>query len=276
MPSSPPSPRAAHSCCACSSTPEAAAVEGSSPVVRCEGLSFGYGAQPVLEEVSFSIQTGESLCIIGPNGGGKTTLLRLLLGLLEPEEGRLQIFDLPPVKARRRMGYVPQATRFDPLFPITAFNIVLMGRLDRLTVGRFSKKCRERAMEALEEVGLADKAHQAFADLSGGQRQRVLIARALATEPDLLLLDEPTANIDLSVEAQFLETLARLRDRVSILVVTHDLDLVPVIGETVLCVNRRVHRHALPLSGETIREIYSGSQRLNHDRRARQKEPSAT
>lgn len=243
---------------------------GESPpaVVTCENLTFRYAGQPVLEGVSFSIREGESLCVIGPNGGGKSTLLKLMLGLLEPEAGRLEIFGLPPVKARTRMGYVPQAARFDPLFPITAFDIVLMGRLDHLAVGRFSRSCRKRALEALEEVGMAGQARQPFANLSGGQRQRVLIARALATEPDLLLLDEPTANIDLSVEAQFLETIAHLRERIAILLVTHDLDLAPVLGSSILCVHHWVHRHTLPLSGDLIREIYSSSQRLTHDRRA--------
>lgn len=248
-------------------------VESSSeepPIIaRAENLCFGYGRQLVLEEVSFSIAKGESLCVIGPNGGGKSTLLKLMLGLLEPTSGSLEILGKPPIKSRCEMGYVPQAIRFDPLFPISAIDIVLMGRLDRLRVGPFGKKCRQAALEALDEVGLADIAKRPFSDLSGGQRQRVLIARALACEPEILLLDEPTANVDLSVEAQLLESLQKLREKLTIILVTHDLDLVSTIGDSVLCVNHRMHRHALPLSGETIREIYSGSRRVEHDRRAR-------
>ena len=160
---------------------------------------------------------------------------------------------------------MPQAVHYDPLFPITAIDIVLMGRLDRLGFGRYSKSCRETALNALDEVGLVDLAHRPFSALSGGQRQRVLIARALACEPQLLLLDEPTANIDLSVEAQLIDTLVNLRGKMTILLVTHDLDLIPTIGESVLCVNHRVHRHSLPLSGDTIREIYSGVRRVEHD-----------
>ncbi len=238
-------------------------------VVQCDDLCFRYGKQWVLEDVSFKVPEGESLCIIGPNGGGKSTLLKLLLGLLEPGRGSLTLFGEPCEKARSRIGYVPQSMQFDRMFPISALDIVLMGRLDRLRVGRYSKECRAVAMASLDEVGLTDIANRPFSDLSGGQRQRVMIARALACEPDLLLLDEPTANVDLSVEEQFLETLVELRKKMTILVVTHDLDIVSLIGDSVLCVNHRVHRHSLPLSGDTIKEIYSGRRRLEHDRRAR-------
>ncbi|MEC5129586.1 ABC transporter ATP-binding protein [Verrucomicrobiales bacterium BCK34] len=238
-------------------------------VVQCDDLCFRYGKPWVLEEVSFEVTEGESLCVIGPNGGGKSTLLKLLLGLLDPGRGSLRIFGESCEKARSRIGYVPQSMQFDRMFPISALDIVLMGRLDRLRVGRFSKECRSVAMESLDEVGLADIAHRPFSDLSGGQRQRVMIARALACEPELLLLDEPTANVDLSVEEQFLETLVELRKKMTILVVTHDLDIVSLIGDSVLCVNHRVHRHSLPLSGDTIKEIYSGRRRLEHDRRTR-------
>ncbi|MEM1442272.1 MAG: ATP-binding cassette domain-containing protein, partial [Verrucomicrobiota bacterium] len=156
-----------------------------------------------------------------------------------------------------------------PLFPITALDIVLMGRLDRHRIGFYSRECRAASLEALAEVGMEDLAPQPFSALSGGQRQRVLIARALASEPSFLLLDEPTANIDLSVEEQFIETLTKLREKMSILMVTHDLDLISEIGDSVLCVNHRVHRHHLPLSGETIQGVFSGARRVDHDRQAR-------
>lgn len=223
----------------------------------------------MLQEVNFTIQRGESLCVIGPNGGGKSTLVKLILGLIEPVRGSIRILGQTPRKAQRKLGYVPQAMRFDAQFPISALDIVLMGRLDRLTVGSFSKKCREVAFSALEEVGMADLSKRPFSDLSGGERQRVMIARALACEPELLLLDEPTANIDLSIEAQLIETLVKLRNKMTIIMVTHDLDLVSSIGDSVLCVNHRVHRHSLPISGETIKEIYSSRRRIEHDRRAR-------
>ncbi|MEM6916503.1 MAG: ABC transporter ATP-binding protein [Verrucomicrobiota bacterium] len=246
--------------------------EDSHELLVVEGLSFGYGRQPVLEDVSFTISRGESLCMIGPNGGGKSTLLKLMLGLLEPNRGKISLFGRPVSESRIQVGYVPQAMRFDPLFPITAQDIVLMGRLDRHRFGFYSRESRAASLEALAEVGMEDLAQRPFSALSGGQRQRVLIARALACEPSFLLLDEPTANIDLSVEEQFIETLTLLREKMSILMVTHDLDLTSEIGDSVLCVNHRVHRHSLPLSGDTIREIYSGSRRVEHDRQARHRE----
>lgn len=243
-----------------------------SNVIECRDLCFSYGKPLVLENASFSVAQGESLCIIGPNGGGKSTLFKLILGLLEPKSGSLKILGKPPASAASKLGYVPQAVRFDPLFPITALDIALMGRLDRLKLGRFSRHCKEMAMEALAEVDMADLAHRPFSDLSGGQRQRVMIARALACEPEILLLDEPTANIDLSIEEQFLETLRKLGGKMTILLVTHDLDIVSEIGDSALCVNRLVHRHSLPLSGETIREIYSGKRRLEHDQKTRHRQ----
>lgn len=239
------------------------------PVVSFENVSFRYGRSPVLESVSFSLEQDESLCAVGPNGGGKSTLLKLILGLVEPQKGRISILGRNPAEARKLIGYVPQSIQFDTLFPISAIDIVLMGRLDRLSFGRFDKSCREVARGALATMGLSREEKTPFAELSGGQRQRVLIARALACEPKLLLLDEPTANIDLSVEEQFLETLAGLQESMTVLLVTHDLDVVSQIGESVLCVNRTLHRHTLPLSPQTVQEIYSGAYRLEHDRRAK-------
>lgn len=238
-------------------------------LIECRGLSFAYGRSRVLEDVSFAVHRGESLCVIGPNGGGKSTLAKLILGLLEPDAGTIRVLGRRPAEARTSIGYVPQAMRFDPQFPVCALDIVLMGRLNHLRVGRYAGSCREKALAALAGVGLSGYERRAFSDLSGGERQRILIARALACEPEILLLDEPTANIDLSVEAALIETLVALRHRMTILMITHDLDLVSSIGDSVLCVNHRVHRHSLPLSGETIREIYSGRRRLEHDRRTR-------
>jgi zinc transport system ATP-binding protein len=238
-------------------------------LIECRGVSFAYGRSLVLENASFAVHQGESLCVIGPNGGGKSTLAKLILGLLEPSAGTLTVFGRHPAESRTAIGYVPQAMRFDPQFPISALDIVLMGRLNHLAVGRFSKACRATARAALAEVGLSGYERRPFSDLSGGERQRVMIARALACDPGILLLDEPTANIDLSIEAQLIETLVSLRRRMTILMITHDLDLVSSIGDSVLCVNHRVHRHSLPISGDTIREIYSGRRRLEHDRRAR-------
>ena len=131
------------------------------PVAEINKVSFGFGQRLVLEDVSFEIQEGASTCVIGPNGGGKTTLLRLILGLLTPSKGSIRIFGRPPVEARRDIGYVPQAMRFDPLFPASTLDIVLMGRLDRVRFGFYGSGCRAAAEAALEEVGLADSASSA-------------------------------------------------------------------------------------------------------------------
>lgn len=239
------------------------------PVIKFENVSRSFGIGPVLENVSFEIEQGQSTCLIGPNGGGKTTLLRLMLGLIKPNQGKVQIFGSRPKQARRRVAYVPQHIRFDPLFPVSALDIVLMGRLDHLRFGRYCKDCKTTALEALDELGLSKQTHRPFADLSGGQRQRVLIARALACKPELLLLDEPTANIDLSVEARLLKTLKKLRERMSIVMVSHDLDLIShVADDYVLCVHHHVHRHAVTdLSGDIIREIYSSERRVEHEQK---------
>lgn len=241
----------------------------SSPIITFENVSKSFGIGPVLENVSFEIKEGESTCLIGPNGGGKTTLLRLMLGLTKPDSGKVRIFGSRPSRARRKMAYVPQHIRFDPLFPVNSLDIVLMGRLNHLRFGRYCHDCKSTAYECLADVGLADAAHRPFAELSGGQRQRVLIARALACKPEILLLDEPTANIDLSVEARLLETLEELRQRMSIIMVSHDLDLIShITNDYVLCVHQHVHQHVVTdLTGDFIREIYSSERRIEHERK---------
>ncbi len=237
-----------------------------SEAVRFDHVSFRYTATPVLEEVNFQVETGACVGIIGPNGGGKTTLLKLALGILQPNSGTIRIVDHEPHIGCRRIGYVPQHLQFDARFPITALEVVLMGRLDALPWwGRFTRDQKAAAVEALHAVDLKDVEEIPFADLSGGQKQRVLIARALLAEPNLLLLDEPTANIDLSVEEQFLQTMEQLKGSMTILIVSHDLGLIGHMTDRLLCVNRRVHEHRLSeLDGDTIREIYSGEMRQAH------------
>ena len=157
------------------------------PVVEVRNVSFSYQATPVLEDVNLTIYERESVCIVGPNGGGKTTLLRLMLGQLQPTQGEIRIFGLPPEQARLRLGYMPQRSEYDPLFPVTALDVVLMGRLGqpglRGWLGWHGASDRRAARAALEQVHMADAAGRPFAALSGGQRQRVLIARRSAASP---------------------------------------------------------------------------------------------
>jgi len=242
------------------------------PVIRITDLTFAYREHPVLEGVELEIPQGELASIVGPNGGGKTTLLKLILGLLRPGRGRIELFGKPPQEGRLKVGYLPQYSHYDPLFPVSVLNVVLMGQLGcrrQKFLSGYSRQARQTARAALERVGLADRAGDSFHQLSGGQRQRVLIARALATEPRLLLLDEPTANIDPRSEESFYELLAGLNREMTILLVSHDLGLVSQVVRSVICVNRQVVIHPTSaIDGTLIREIYGGDFNLiRHDHR---------
>ena len=220
------------SCCHCT------------PIIEIRDLSFGYDAGiPILSNVNLTLHEGESAGIIGPNGGGKSTLLKLLLGLLTPQQGVIRVLGKSPQEARRAIGYMPQYHQLDAAFPISVMEVVLQGTMHRGFWGRFTAANRETARAALEELGIADLEHRSFAELSGGQRQRVLIARALACEPELLLLDEPTANVDPGAEEQFYATLNRLRSKMTILTVSHDLGFVNREIDRIICVNHQVMIH---------------------------------
>jgi zinc transport system ATP-binding protein len=239
--------------------------------IALRGVSFAYGGVPVLDDVSFTVARGESMCVVGPNGGGKTTLLKLILGLLAPDRGEIQVFGRPPRAARSRMGYMPQHVGFDAQFPMSVMDVVLMGRLGRggLTglFGWYDRHDRAAAIEALHAVGVEDLARKPLASLSGGQRQRVLIARAICTQPEMLLLDEPTANVDTLAEAQLADILRELARRMTILMVSHDLGFVSNLVEHVVCVNRRVVVHpTCEVTGERIEELYGHEvRRVRHD-----------
>ncbi len=227
-------------------------------IIEIHGLDFAYeGGQTVLENVDLIVREGESAGIIGPNGGGKSTLLKLILGLIQPSAGSIRVLGLPPAEARRWVGYMPQYHQLDGAFPILAEEVVLQGTLHRCAWGRYSSAARKAVADALDEMGIADLAKRSFAELSGGQRQRVLIARALAGHPKLLLLDEPTANVDPGAEEQFYATLNCLRRSMSILTVSHDLGFVSREIDRVICVNKQVAVHeGGTLDQETADRIY--------------------
>jgi len=190
-------------------------------VIYLKDVFFSYDNQVALENVNLYIREGTFFSIVGPNGGGKTTLVKLMLGILKPDSGEIRILGAAPQASRRHIGYVAQHTHFDPLFPINVMDVVLMGRLAGRWGGPFSRADRRQALGTLDEMGLEELAGASFVDLSGGQRQRVLIARALVTRPKMLLLDEPTANIDAVVEDRFYSILKELNKRLTILIVTH-------------------------------------------------------
>lgn len=210
-------------------------------MIVLEDVSFGYDKTLVLENVNLAIKNHELVGIFGPNGGGKTTLLKLLMGFLKPTRGTIQISGTSPKAASTRIGYVPQITRFDKQFPLSVLDVVLMGALSKLTPwGTYPSEVKKKAREILAQVGLIDKENQAFGTLSGGQAQRTLIARALLSDPELLLLDEPTASIDPAAEEDVYQLLNSLKGKMAILMVTHDLQSILHWAGRLLCVRRTV------------------------------------
>jgi zinc transport system ATP-binding protein len=235
--------------------------------VRFESVRFAYDGLSVVEDATFTVADGDFLSVIGPNGAGKTTLAKLLLGLLEPQAGRIRVFGKSPQAARSELGYVPQYAQFDPAFPVTVMDVALMGRLGP-GIGPYRREDRRAARAALAEVGLEELEGRPFAALSGGQRQRVLIARALAGSPRLLLLDEPTANVDAAVESRLSTLLERLNERMTIILITHDLGFVSDMVQHVVCVNRWVKVHPTEeVTPEMITGLYGGNVRIvRHDK----------
>jgi zinc transport system ATP-binding protein len=238
------------------------------PAVVIDNLSYSYDGHLVLEDVEITIDSLDFLSIVGPNGGGKTTLLKIILGLLRPTAGTVRVFGLRPEEARPRIGYMPQHAHLDPQFPANVMDVVLMGRLGKgRSYGPYSRRDKLEARKALESVDLIDKQGEPFSNLSGGQRQRALIARALACQPDMLLLDEPTANLDLAMEGELYELLSRLNREMTILMVSHDLGFVSRYVRKVVCVKRKVLMHPTSeITGEIINEIYGAPMRMvRHD-----------
>ncbi len=203
--------------------------------IAASGLCFSYEKTHVLQEAQFQVTRGEFIGVIGPNGGGKTTLLKLIMGFLSPTKGTLHVFDTLPKLARQKIGYVPQASHTDRAFPITVLELVRLG-----SVGNFwghPKGSKETAEHLLEELGLAEHRHKAFSSLSGGLAQKALLARALLSDPDILLLDEPTANIDAAARISICDQLERLKQKKTILLVTHDLRTIVERVDRILCVH---------------------------------------
>ena len=242
-------------------------MEEKKPVIAIKNLSFSYDGRAILEDVFLDIYHRDSVCIVGPNGGGKSTLVKLIIGLLSAPQGEIRVFGKTPQDSRLRIGYVPQYAHYDPLFPISVRDVVRMGRLGKSFLGHYSREDSRAALAALEEMGLADHRSHRFSALSGGQRQRVLIARALASGGEILILDEPTANIDPHTEEHLFEILTELNKRLTIMLVTHDVGFASQFFKRVVCVNRRVVIHPTSaLTGKLISEMYGSDLHLiRHD-----------
>ncbi|KOR27549.1 ABC transporter, partial [Achromatium sp. WMS2] len=222
--------------------------------VLIKGINFAYDTLAVLENVNLEIKQGEFVGIVGPNAGGKSTLLKLILGILIPQKGHILVMDKLPKDARHQIGYVPQYPNFAKDFPITVERAVLMGRLKSgITFSRYTKTDRTAVQKALKEVEAKDIATRQIGALSGGQLQRVLLARALVSNPSLLILDEPTANIDQRVESEIFDLLKTLNLRMTILVVSHDIAFISSYVSRVACLNRTLLYHDTnSIDGEVI------------------------
>jgi zinc transport system ATP-binding protein len=228
------------------------------PAIQIAGLSFSFGLAPVLQDINLEVFRGEFMGLVGPNAGGKSTLLKLILGLLRPQSGRIRVLGAAPEEARRRVGYVPQYPSFQRDFPISVEQVVLLGRLGSTpSLGWYRRADREAALHALAEVEAADLARRRIGTLSGGQLQRVLLARALVGEPQILILDEPTANIDQRAEGDIFDLLAMLNARLTILVVSHDIAFISSYVDRVACLNRTLVCHRTDaIDAELIHQLY--------------------
>ena len=213
-------------------------------VITVRHLWAGYNGEPVLEDVNLTANELDFIGLIGPNGSGKTTLFKVLLGLVPPMRGEVRICGQSVEEGRQHVGYVPQSVEFDRDFPIIVWDVIHMGRLShRRLLRRYTAEDEAAVAEALRDVDMLHLRSHAIGELSGGQRQRVYIARALATEPSILLLDEPMASVDPRVSVSIYELLSQLNERITILMVSHDMSAISSHVKTVGCLNRRLFYH---------------------------------
>jgi len=246
------------------------------PIIELDHVTVTLQDLLVLEDVTLQVTPGDFLAIIGPNGAGKTTLLKVILGLLRPASGTVRVFGRAPWKLngeRQRIGYVPQVFSVDLSFPVRASEVILMGRYGRMGLFRTPSPADRAAVHrAMERVGITELADRPIARLSGGQRQRVFLARALANEPELLLLDEPTTGVDMTSTEGLYELLRTLHESgMTILIVSHDVGVVASYVDGVACVNRRLVAHGRPtevLGSQELAQMYGCDAMFFHHGRA--------
>jgi zinc transport system ATP-binding protein len=229
------------------------------PVIELKDVSFAYDiGPPALEHISLTVEEGEFMGLVGPNGGGKSTLLKLVLGLLRPGAGTVRVASGAPQASRRMIGYVPQYARFARDFPISVEETVLLGRLGTTwLMGGYCTADRQAARQAMAETEVLDLRQRPLGTLSGGQLQRVLVARALACDPRILILDEPTANIDLRGETDIFDLFKLLNQRMTIVVVSHDIGFISHYVTRVACLNRTLLCHQpVPIGSDVIERLY--------------------
>lgn len=244
--------------------------DDASRVLDVRGITKRFGERTILEDVSFHVPVGEFLCLCGPNGAGKSTLLKIVLGLLEPDAGSISVAGLPLERGRSKIGYVPQRKAFDRDFPASPIEVVVASVRGRWPL-RITKEERDHALAMLERTGAAKLAHAQMRDLSGGETQRVFLARALATKPELLILDEPTAGVDVGGRAAIVDLMAEISasDEIAAILVTHNLQAVARCAERVVYLERTVKAWGLWSELSDDREL-SAIQITSGDHRALQ------
>ncbi len=224
--------------------------------VEINHLSIKFNEQLILNDINFSIEEKDFMAIIGPNGGGKTTLLKVILGLLTPDEGKVKVFGKDPKKAKDLMGYLPQRLDFDHDFPINVFETVLMGRYHGL-LKKYSNQDHKAVIQALKDVEMDELKDRQISKLSGGQMQRVFIARAIVRDPKLLIMDEPMASIDPEMQHSFYELMSRLKNKMAIVLVSHDVGAVSTHVDKIACLNQKLYYHGpVEDSAEGLEEVY--------------------
>jgi zinc transport system ATP-binding protein len=224
-------------------------------LVRLKNVWVHYDSVAILEAVDLSVKQDDFLGIIGPNGGGKTTLLKVILGLVKPSRGAVTVLGSTPERNRKFIGYIAQSSLFDHDFPISVLEVVLMGRYGKVgLIKRFSNEDKMLALKALETVEMLDYKDRQIGRLSGGEQQRVFIARALVAEPKMLLLDEPTTGVDTPMQTEFYELLAKLKRTMAIVLVSHDISAVSVYVDSIACLNHQLYYHGSKEIGPEILE----------------------
>ncbi|QCD45579.1 metal ion ABC transporter, ATP-binding protein [Campylobacter mucosalis] len=214
--------------------------------VVIKNLSFGYDSEDVLRDIDLKFDVSDFLAIIGPNGGGKSTLLKLMLGLLIPSGGSIEIFGKQPSCVSHLVGYVPQSFEINQSFPLSVLDVVLMGLIDQKKFGFYTKTQKNYAMQSLEKVGMSRFANARISELSGGQRQRVYIARALVSEAKILMLDEPTASVDAKTQAEIYTLLRQINlDGCGVVLVSHDTSIALSFANKIAYVSKTLHLHKI-------------------------------
>lgn len=230
-------------------------------IVELTNVNFAYDHQKILQNITFDIYKNDFMAILGPNGGGKTTLLKLLLGLLKPDSGVIKILGKKPYKIRKKLGYVPQYSEFDKDFPILVKEVVMMSSLNGKSIFPwFDKNVEKRAFELLDSLSIIHLADKKMGELSGGQKQRTLIARALMSDPEILLLDEPMASLDFSVEEDIYQLLKKINENKTIVFVTHDIGIISAYVNRITCLNVCACTHTIEeMNEQSLVEVFTGS-----------------